>query len=335
MHIDPTAITAPFRMQPGLSRLAPGQRQLTPSRPGDPVLDAKLAVLRNTHAQALCKLPDWDDCPALDALAEQARLDAPEAWHVDDAAVGSRRGAAAGDAVRRGQRRWTARHLGWSLDGDLLEGNGPPEIGECLRSLPPQWRRAGLLSLAFAEDFAVLEAPAGGSGSIPWLAVCLPSHWAPEAKVGRTFAAVHAPVADSAALLRAGNALSHLVIGPDRWQRTVWTVTPDGRLDGHPQRQAAAQWPIDADACRIGEMAWLRTEHQTFIPVPGHPQAVFTILVETGRLAELLADPQHGRQLQAALHAAIASMSPAVLDYRRLTGARQRLLDWLSATPGR
>jgi hypothetical protein len=32
---------------------------------------------------------------------------------------------------------------------------------------------------------------------IPWLAVALPSHWAPEQKVGRSFAEVHAPVADN------------------------------------------------------------------------------------------------------------------------------------------
>ncbi len=54
--------------------------------------------------------------------------------------------------------------------------------------------------LAFEEDLAVLD---GDTGTLPWLCVCLPSHWAPEDKLGLSFAALHAPVADNAALLAA------------------------------------------------------------------------------------------------------------------------------------
>jgi len=54
-----------------------------------------------------------------------------------------------------------------------------------VRGLPPAWRLAALVALAFAEDFAVLD---GRDGTIPWLAVALPSFWAPERKVGRAFA---------------------------------------------------------------------------------------------------------------------------------------------------
>src|SRR5512133_2863610 len=61
----------------------------------------------------------------------------------------------------------------------------------------PGWDSATTpIELAFEEDFAVLD---GATGTLPWLCVCVPSHWAPEDKLGLDFAAVHAPVADNAA----------------------------------------------------------------------------------------------------------------------------------------
>jgi hypothetical protein len=56
-------------------------------------------------------------------------------------------------------------------------------------------------------------------------------------------------------------------------------------------------------------------------------QAVFTIHVEVQRLADAIDTPARA----AALHAAIASMSDAVLAYRGLTAVREPLLAWLAA----
>jgi hypothetical protein len=63
------------------------------------------------------------------------------------------------------------------------------------------------------------------------------------------------------------------------------------------------------------------------MPVPGQRQAVFTIHVEVQRLADAIDTPARA----AALHAAIASMSDAVLTYRGLTAVREPLLAWLAA----
>ena len=41
---------------------------------------------------------------------------------------------------------------------------------------------SSLLCLALAEDFAVVD---GANGTLPWLAVALPSGWAPEADLLR------------------------------------------------------------------------------------------------------------------------------------------------------
>jgi dimethylamine monooxygenase subunit A len=309
MSFDFTAVSAPFRMQPGLRRLAAGAQQLTPSRLGDRALVEKLAVLAAHPDQALLSADGFDATPALHALAAQAAVEHPDAF------------------ARMGADHWQARHLGWSLQRGTPVGDGPAEIGGCLRALPENWRAAALLALAFAEDFAVID---GATARIPWLAVCLPSHWAPEDKVGRHFAQVHAPVADNQTLITASDHLARLVTGAERWERFVWTITRHPTLSQHPQRCDTTPWPFDANADALAVRAFFRTERQTFIPLPEHAQAIFTIHVEMQPLSHAITLPAQASQL----HAALASMSPAVLAYRGLTEVRDRLLAWLAARAG-
>lgn len=303
------AVTAPFRMQPGLRRLAAGAQQLTPLAPGSRHQREKLAVLSAFASQALLAQPGFDAAPALDALCCHAAAEQPHAWRWDG-------------------RRAQAPLLGVAVAGDAVEALAPgafglgDEIPRCLNALPAGWRLAGLLSLAFAEDFAIVD---GQDGRIPWLAVALPSHWAPEDKVGHHFAEVHAPVADNQLVLAASGALTRLVTAPDRWERFVWNIVSHPRLHAHPARVDPRRWALTPV-----EHAWWRTERQTFIPLPQQRQAVFTIHVEVEPLAALLAaDPTRAPHL----HAALASMSPAVLDYRGLAPVRSALLDWLAAMP--
>jgi len=305
MSFDFAAVQTPFRMQPGLRRLAPDDRQLTPNRPDDRALREKLAVLSMHPARALCADPGFEAGPALQALCIHA-----ETEHA--AAFG-----------RKADAAWHAPMLGWALQGGEPTGRGPAEIGACLRALPAGWRLPALLSLAFAEDFAVIDA---ASGCIPWLAVCLPSHWAPEDKVGRHFAEVHAPVADNALLVNAGAHLMRLVTGAERWERFVWTITHSPDLRQHPSEGSASGWPVTGDADELAASAFFRTERQTFIPVPSQQQAVFTIHVEMQPLVQAMAAPAHARLV----HDALASMSPSVLAYRGLTDVRGRLLAWLA-----
>ena len=69
MPFDFTAVSSPFRMQPGLRRLAAGAQQLTPNRLGDRALVEKLAVLATHADQALLSAEGFDARPALHALA--------------------------------------------------------------------------------------------------------------------------------------------------------------------------------------------------------------------------------------------------------------------------
>ena len=302
------AVIAPFRMQPGLRRLAAGAKQLTPVHLASRELREKLAVLSCFAPQALLCAPGFDACPALRVLAAQAAGEWPDDFAWDG-------------------RTALALRLGWSVRDDTalpLGARAPAEIGACLEALPRGWRLAGLLSLAFAEDFAIVDA---ASATIPWLAVCLPSHWAPEEKVGRSFAEIHAPVADNAMLLNAGEHLLRLVTRAERWERFVWTITSHPCLHAHPDRLARERWPADAGTDELIALAHWRTERQTFIPLPELGQAVFTINVGLQPLTEALASAAQARRV----HDALASMSPAVLAYRNLSAARSRLLDWLAA----
>lgn len=201
--------------------------------------------------------------------------------------------------------------------------------GPALRSIFAQARDEGLpagepIELAFEEDFAVLD---GAGSTLPWLCVCVPSHWAPEDKLGQPFASVHAPVADNQALLAAARQLVGLVTSGERFERFVWTVTPSGRFDQHPQRQPRLPWPDAADPEGFARQCFLRVERQTFFPVQGVPgQAVFTIRVMLQPLVQAVARPDDAQRL----HAALASMSDAVLAYKNLAPARARLLAWLA-----
>jgi hypothetical protein len=259
VEIDLTRIAVPFRMQPGLQRLAPGARQLTALAPGSQLWLEKKLVL-DAGASRLA-VPGFDPGPALRAIAAQA--------------------------AREG-----------------LVAAGPPE-------------------LAFEEDFAVLD---GAGGTLPWLCVCVPSHWAPEDKLGLPFAGVHAPVADNQALLAAGPRLVQLATSGERFERFVWTITPSDRFDQHPRRRPRLPWPEETRPEAFAQQCFLRVERQTFLPVADAPgQAVFTIRVMLQPLAEAAAAPAAARRL----HASLGSMTGVVLAYKNLAPARERLLAWL------
>lgn len=304
------AVLAPFRMQPGLRRMVEGALHLTPAGPGSRHQREKLAVLTATPLRALQVTRGFDYRPAVQALAAHAASEHPDLFTWDGA-------------------RACAPLLGVAVSGDTVEdvvagrfGLGD-EIGRCLRGLPPGWRLAGLLCLAFDEDYALVDA---ASGTLPWLAVALPSHWAPQHKIGRHFREVHAPVADNATLLRAGDHLMQLVCGPERWERFVWNVTRHPRLNAHPDAVDPASWSDDAFADPANPRAWWRTERQTFTALPGVQQAIFTIHVEVEPLASAIASPERARKL----HDAIATMSSGVLAYRSLAAVGEPLLAWLA-----
>jgi hypothetical protein len=265
MDFDLSQISVPFRMQPGLRRIAAQTLRLTPLDGGGGLAAEKRAVFEARQSRHC--VAGFDPRPALDAIAAR----------------------------------------GWQSGIHLDAQNAPP------------------LELAFEEDFAVLD---GATGTLPWLCVCVPSRWAPEDKLGLGFEAVHAPVADNAALIAASGQLVSLVTAGDCWERWVWTLSPSPRYDQHPRRQPQAPWPAAIDPDEFARQCWLRAERQSFFPVgAGTRQAVFAIRVMRQPLPDAIRDPADAQRL----HEAFASMSEAVLDYKHLRPAREPLLRWLRA----
>jgi hypothetical protein len=316
MPFDPAAITSPFRMQPGLRRVAHGTPAVHAAPPGSPEFEAKLAALALHADQCLVGSADVDARPALRAIGQAAGRDCPAALNL------------AADTTRL---QSTALGLVVDLDHGSIAPLGKPhrQAHAVLAALAPGQRAAALVSLALCEDFALVDA---ASASLPWMAVCLPSHWDPREKVGQDFRTVHAPVADSDNVRAAAAHLLALVCGEQRWERFVWTVTTWPGLDQHPERHIKRPWPDAASAAELSDLATLRTERQGFIALPapsdGKRQAVFTIEVQARPLRQALADEGVD---PAALSAALASMSDAVLAYRSLAPARDRLVAGLNA----
>jgi hypothetical protein len=182
----------------------------------------------------------------------------------------------------------------------------------------------GPLALLIEEDLAVLD---GSSGTLPWLAICTPSHWAPEDKLGLHWSAVHAPVADNTALMAAQRQLIALSTNGQCWQRSVYTLASSPRHDQHPRRAHRQPWSEQLAGLALAEQCWLRVERQGFFPVQGRPgQAVFSIRLQLERLDRSASEPARA----ARLHEWLATMSHAVADYKGLSPARDRLLQFLA-----
>ncbi|MBX3659064.1 MAG: DUF3445 domain-containing protein [Ramlibacter sp.] len=264
MSFDLSRLRQPFRMEPGLRRMAPGEVHLSPLAPGSALYLEKQRVFES--GQSRWCVPGFDPQFAIQTIADHAR------------------------------QSWATA---------TFDAESP-------------------LELVVSEDLAVLD---GASGTVPWLCVCTPSHWAPEDKLGQSLARLHGPVADNARLLAATDALVRLVTAGEAWERHVWTVSASPRHDQHPARQPRDPWPEPDPPAAFAARCFLRVERQTFLPVPGRTQAVFTIRVSVQPLTRAVASPEQAASLAAALR----SMSPAVLEYKGLTTAQPVLLRWLAS----
>jgi hypothetical protein len=307
MNLPADLFAVPFRMQPGLRRMAVGARHFTPLMGGERAFVEKLTVLSSEGNDGLLHTPGFDFLPALRAVARTLAHEWPQSFVLRGSVL---------DLCSLG--------VTVSLDDGAccISAATPPDVARLLAHTPQAAWAA--VALSVADDMAVLRAP---QGQLDLIAVCLPSHWEPAVKIGKPFVQVHAPVADNALLLQAAQGLMRLVTADsaDRWERYVWTITPSPLLDAHPKRYPK-QWPDASDVQAFARGLHFRLERQTFVPLSEHGQAVFTIHVQMEPLSTALTAQEHGL-----LHASLASMSDAVLDYRGFTAVRLPLLAAIEA----
>ena len=290
----------------GCAASPPGQAQLTPSRPNGRHLREKMAVLATTADEALLAVPGFDAAAGA-ARHRRARPRATcrrrfEFESADDCA---------------------APRIGWALRAGRPQGDGEAAIGELLAcpargdSAPPPCSASPSRKTSRSST-----APAR---TIPWLAVCLPSRWAPEEKIGRHFAEVHAPVADNQPAARGQRPARP----PRHRQRPLGALRLDdlGRpapapAPGHAARSTGPKPPMPKRSPRSPACATsTRPSSRCRAPARRCSRSASPASRST---------PPCARASDAArLHDALASMSASVLAYRGLTPVRDRLLEAL------
>jgi hypothetical protein len=354
----PFPVTPTYRPRPDLVRLGGVAHGRVEREVLDADADAPAAL-----AAKLARLRRWPErCVALDpALAADPGAVWARVGAAANAIVAARAGGAGAEAgpghdqpespLERAGDEILARVAGWAFPADpqasfslraLRPDAGP--VLDWIASRPPAERPLHALALALQEDLAWMEAAPGEPARARLLHVCFPSGWDPAAKIGRDFAAIHAPVADAELLRSSALALSRALTTQGPFVRFVWTVAPDGARSRHPA-DAPAPMPVDAGGPTPGEAAaptegeaaspWFRCERQVSFPMPPGPAgdaaaALFLIRLHLAPLAVAAHTPER----LATLRAALDSMSPGTLDYKGLAARLDALRRWLDARAG-
>lgn len=169
------------------------------------------------------------------------------------------------------------------------------------------------------EDLVVMEKRDGA-----WVmtagVVCFPTRWSPAEKIGRSMAAIHAPVPRYDDIATAVDRLfDRLQPGRLAW-RPNWSVVgdPSLRLDVN-DRQAPAAMPSDP-----ATDLHLRVERQTIRRLEATPDAlVFTVRVHRWPLGKVLAE------IDRSLAAELRALPTDVAVYKNLDDWRHELAAYL------
>jgi len=152
-----------------------------------------------------------------------------------------------------------------------------------------------------------------------YAAICFPNHWAPEAKIGRDFFAVHEEVGGAAPMLKSSRELVRSMIHKGPFVRFAWGLATDTRLNHHPLEPAGRCF----DPQNPG--LWLRVERQTLHGFPEQRMAFFSIRTYFEDAGEIKNHPAR----QQALRNALLSMSPGSRQYKGIAGSFDDIIGWL------
>ena len=190
-------------------------------------------------------------------------------------------------------------------------------------------RLSDALGLSCQEDMVIMRGFPDGSDVAEWLHVCIPSGWDPAEKVGHSFQAIHAPVADSARLVASGSNVIKAMIGKGPYVRFGWGLTTNPNLDSHPATRPAAVDLRGLSPAEVAALTYIRMERQTTLAMPRLNRALFTVRIYLDPLAvRIAADPT----LRPRLASLITSCSPEVLAYKGMADLSAPVLTWLGDT---
>jgi hypothetical protein len=178
-------------------------------------------------------------------------------------------------------------------------------------------RRAGEVGELGAQlepDFLLLSPGADRQPRLRGGALCFPTGWALEEKLGEPIEAIHGVVPGLNAALGAQirQFLSRLKPGV-AFLRDNWGLAATDELNLHPARARAAPAPPVAL-----ERLWLRVEHQALVALPAAGGFVFGIRISNHRL-----DRVAGTAAARGLRHALETMPEELAAYKRIAAVRQ------------
>jgi len=180
------------------------------------------------------------------------------------------------------------------------------------------------LGAALEPDFLLLSRDEAGLFRLRGGALCFPSGWALEEKLGHTLDFIHGVVPGLNAALASPiqQFLARLKPGA-AFLRDNWGLTATNERNLHPVRRV----PPPALPLTLDRL-WLRVEHQALFALPRTGGIVFCIRLELHRLADMARDTV----VAAGLARALASMPEALAAYKGLAVIRPELVRRLRGT---
>ncbi|MEO5959060.1 MAG: heme-dependent oxidative N-demethylase subunit alpha family protein [Opitutaceae bacterium] len=171
---------------------------------------------------------------------------------------------------------------------------------------------------AIEPDFLLLSPDADGRFRLRGGALCFPTGWALEEKVGQTMEFIHGVVPGLNVAIGAPieQFLSRLKPGL-AYLRDNWGIAATDELNLHPARRL----PPPALPVALDRL-WLRVEHQALVALPVTKGVVFGIRIALHRLDAVARDATAA----AGLKGALASMAEEMAAYKRLDAVRAELI---------
>jgi hypothetical protein len=212
----------------------------------------------------------------------------------------------------------------------LLPGNEPllaeaAELGEKAWGLP---RVASVLELgaAWEPDVLLLSPDPTGAFRLRGGALCFPTGWALDEKIGHPLDFIHGVVPGLNAALASPiqQFLSRLKPGAV-FHRDNWGIVATDELNLHPSRGLPAP-ALPVVLARL----WLRVEYQALLALPRTRGILFGIRIALHRLDELVQDST----AVVGLRQALATMPPEMASYKKLAGIRVKLIEFLEEKSG-
>ncbi|MDO8539925.1 MAG: DUF3445 domain-containing protein [Opitutaceae bacterium] len=208
-----------------------------------------------------------------------------------------------------------------------LEPEGAPLLAE-FSDLTRRWNLPGAenvhaLATSFEPDILLLSLDRKGAFRLRGGALCFPTGWALEKKIGRTMDVVHAPVPGlNRALAPAIQQVMAKLKPGVAFLRENWGLVATDELNLHPSRHVAPPaLPVALDRL------WLRVEYQALVKLPQTDGVAFGIRIALHRLDQVA---RHPASVQ--LRRSLVSMPAEVAAYKRIETVRADVVRLLESS---